>query len=155
MNPNIKRISDDILATNFAWLDAGYIKELGVMEKQPHSQKGDTDVLRITYDGRFIMNTAADSELYLNFLQAVMKLKDVELNQTKGFYKVIRSLVPHPFRMKPDVLICATLKSQGIFEANVTLFQVMSEWEQARRTVKKQYMKQNPPGLLPRIIKGR
>lgn len=152
MNPNIKKISEDLVSTNFAWMDAGFIKELGVMDKQPNIQQGDNDVLRITYDGRFILNSAADSELYVRYIQAVMHLKDVDLNTTKGFYKVMRSMLPQLFKKKSDAVICFELKKQKTFEANVTLFEVISEWEQARRQVKKNYKKQNSLGLLSKIF---
>lgn len=155
MNPNIKKISSEILSTNFSWLDAGYIKDLGVMEQQPSIQEGDTEVLRITYDGKYVLNRSADSEIYVKFLQSVMNLKDTDLNNTKGFYKVMRSLLPGVLHGRPEVVIAGILKQNGIFEQNVTLFKVLSEWEQARRTVKRQYKKQKTPGLLPRFIKGR
>ena len=141
MNANITKINDDIVAVNFGFMDAGFITELGIIEKQPSFHEGDVDALRITYDGRFILNKEVGSEVYVKFIQAVMTLKDSELNTTKGFYKAIRHLFPKVFAGKPDVMIMTTLKNEGCYVQNVTLFEVLSEWEQERRKVKKDWMK--------------
>ncbi len=153
MNANIKQIDKDIYAVNFSYLEAGYIKELGIMQEKQFAS-GMNDILRLTYDGKYILNSGIDSMPYLKIIQAVMKLTNKELKNKKGFFRFIQYLDPVFFSGKSDIEIMTALVKDNISQPLINHYRIFAEWEAARRIVMKEY-KQKNPAILRALLKRR
>ena len=151
MNSNIEVINENLWAVNFNYVKNDYIQELKLKEG--------TSVDRLavlTDDGKIVLNKAVDYLVYVPFLKAVMTL-DEELNTMKGFYKVIRILIPKMEEWDDDRILLFILGKFSVIDNCMiyTTYKNLCKWESARRKTEKYFKVKHPvKALFKKIRKG-
>lgn len=151
MNSNIEVINENLWAVNFNYVKNDYIQELKLKEG--------TSVDRLavlTDDGKIVLNKAVDYSVYVPFLKAVMTL-DEELNTMKGFYKVIRILIPKMEEWDDDRILLFILGKFSVIDNCMiyTTYKNLCKWESARRKIEKYFKVKHPvKALFKKIRKG-
>ncbi len=136
MNPNIKIINNDLWAVNFHHVQMGYIKELTLDKVQ-----GD-DFIWIIREGKFLVNKADPCfEKAIPTLEAVMTLPDSLLGTKKGFYCLIRKLMPK-IAHKDDAYVELFIQYYNL-EGIETPYTVSCDWEKKRRQLHKEYIRKH------------
>lgn len=134
MNKNIEVINENLWAVEFEYVSMGYIKELIFSKTKP------SDYYCFTKDGKIILNK--NQSYYkdmLKMLNVIMKFKDEQLGNTKGFHFFIRIFVPRADNLT-DQAFEKFIQSAQLDQVQ-KLFNQLSEVEKIRRKIHAEYIK--------------
>lgn len=134
MNPNIKVFNENLWVVNFAYVQAGYIKEL------TFNTVTQNDFITLTNDGKIVMNSADDAAMKYIFpiIKVVMGYPDSLLGTDKGFMIYMKAVAPTLDGYDYQKIV-QKLKNLGVYDVKRNGFYTACKWERERRTLEKQY----------------
>lgn len=134
MNPNIKVFNENLWVVNFAYVQAGYIKDLTFNTVTPN------DFITLTNDGKIVMNSADDAAMKYIFpiIKVVMGYPDSLLGTDKGFMIYMKAVAPNLDGYNYQEIV-QKLKNLDVYDVKRNGFDTACKWERERRTLEKQY----------------
>ena len=150
MNPNIRVINENLWVVNFAYVKAGYIKELNF------TQTASDDFIAITDDGKIILDKANEAAIkhLLPLFRVVMDFPYSFLGTDKGFMICMKAAVPSLEKYNYSDMV-QKLQKANVYTANSKGFDAICKLEIERRKLYKQYRKENKIPLMIKKYKER
>ena len=150
MNPNIKVFNENLWVVNFAYVQAGYIKELTFNTVTPN------DFITLTNDGKIVMNSADDAAMKYIFpiIKVVMGYPDSLLGTDKGFMIYMKAVAPNLDGYNYQEIV-QKLKNLDVYATKRNGFNAACKWEKERRKLHKQFRRKNWMPLMMKRLKER
>lgn len=150
MNRNIKKVNKFLYIVNFDYVVMGFVK--GLHFDTDRGASG--DIAAISSDGRILLNEKENFGIIKQYIEAVMKLDNAEIDTKKGFCKVIRSFNPKLKNLNDQAvmhLVMSDDKSCVLW----TVYSHVCEWERERRKVRIEWVKKHPAQSFLDFLKER